>query len=180
MVELNGQELAEFLERNSDRLAMLYLSSDWSPLHGPMFQVAEDVEAAVGEQAVVAFIDVSKEENAALIQYLGITHVPALLFAFRHRVVDYRVGYSKVRLVNHVQQLLQNFNPFAPELPQPWHPGPFPSGIVLPPPSNDDAGEHPRSQMGEAIEPEPQFGLIPYRLQPEAPKKSWWSRLMGS
>ena len=175
---------------------MVSFRADWNPLDESMAQVVSDVEAAVGDQVAVALVDVSADENQELIRHLGLTHLPALLFVFRNRVVDYRVGFSKVRFVAHVQQLMQAFSPYAQETPAPWHPGPYPSGIVLPPPVVDASGVPgqpaglsrmsatppggmPRFTPGLGQGGRPAFGLIPYQLPLETEKKTWWEKLLG-
>lgn len=201
MEVLTSETFEEYVFANAERLVMVQFEADWDPLADSMAEVLQNVENSVGDQMGAARLDVGLPENAELVHHLGLTHLPALMFIFRQRVVDYRVGFSRVRFVQHVQQLMRTFHPYLDGIPVPWNPGPFPSGIVLAPhdpaaeePGGDHFGTHPgtaaagpgRSPYDPPISgpsatgyPPMRFGLIPFQLPVETVKRSLWDRIRG-
>lgn len=117
--EVTAEHFEIFVGENENRLTIVHFWAQWNPLDRPMQQVVRDVHDAVGTQIAFARVEVGPPINQDLCRWIGISQVPTMIFVFRHRIVDVKVGYSKNRLVNHVQMLMQNFNEYTPVLPPP-------------------------------------------------------------
>lgn len=105
--QLTGSQFESFVQQHSQRLALVHFWAEWNPLDPGMFEVFDEVHQAVGEGVALGRVQVGPIENAELCQWLGIVQVPTVIFVFRNQVIDVKVGYSKNRLVGHVQRLLQ-------------------------------------------------------------------------
>ena len=105
--QLTGSQFESFVQQHSQRLALVHFWAEWNPLDPGMFEVFDEVHQAVGEGVALGRVQVGPLENAELCQWLGIVQVPTVIYVFRNQVIDVKVGYSKNRLVGHVQRLLQ-------------------------------------------------------------------------
>ncbi|GEM_PF-1602114 len=126
--ELTAEQFEAFVCEHENRLAIVHFWAQWNPLDRSMHRVVRDVNEAVGTQIAFSKVEVGPLVNQDLCRWIGISQVPTLIFVFRHRIVDVKIGYSKNRLVNHVQVLMQNFNRYTPPLPPPTYmppTGPF-------------------------------------------------------
>lgn len=103
-----GPEFESFVNRHRHQLAMVHFWAVWNPLDPGMFEVFDEIHESIGSDVALARVQVGPPENRELCQWLGILQVPTVLYIFRNRVIDARVGFSKNRLVGHVQMLLQN------------------------------------------------------------------------
>ncbi len=112
---VTGPDFEAFVQHHRQRLAMVHFWADWNPLDPDMFQVFEEVYQAVGNDVALARVQVGPPNNAELCRWLGIVQVPTVLFLFRNQIMDVKVGYSKNRLVGHVQMLLQACYAAGPE-----------------------------------------------------------------
>jgi thiol-disulfide isomerase/thioredoxin len=105
---VSGPDFESFLNRHRHQLAMVHFWADWNPVDPGMFEVFDEIHEAVGTEVALARVQVGPPENQELCQWLGILQVPTVMYIFRNRVIDSRVGYSKNRLVGHVQMLLNH------------------------------------------------------------------------
>jgi len=112
---VHGPEFEAFVQHHRQRLAMVHFWADWNPLDTDMFQVFEEVHQAVGNDVALARVQVGPPNNVELCRWLGIVQVPTVLFLFRNQIMDVKVGYSKNRLVGHVQMLLHACYAAGPE-----------------------------------------------------------------
>jgi thiol-disulfide isomerase/thioredoxin len=185
-----GSEFEAFINQHRNQLTMVHFWADWNPLDPPMFQVFEEIHAALGTDVALGRVRVGPPENRDLCQWLGIVQVPTIVYVFRNRVIDARVGFSKNRLVGHVQMLLHSCLSASSE-----HP------VILPPTPSEEigyAGPGLHSPgFGTAVTDPSRLGLRggtspsePRRFglevaQPVAPmaterqKKSWLSRWLS-
>lgn len=170
---VTGPQFESFVQQHSQRLAMVHFWAEWNPLDPGMFEVFDEVHQAVGEGVALGRVQVGPMENAELCQWLGIVQVPTVIFVFRNQVIDVKVGYSKNRLVGHVQRLLQacqvaNDEAFAQggALPRPYEtavagyygPSSLPHGAVPNGPVPTGAGGVSNSDPGQAWLPSAGFG----------------------
>jgi hypothetical protein len=201
---ISGPEFESFLNRYRNQLAIFHFWADWNPLDPGMFEVFDEIHEAIGIDVALGRVQVGPPENRDLCQWLGIVQVPTVLYVFRNRVIDVRVGFSKNRLVNHVQMLLHNCRAAGTEQPlgmmdypseETGYPGPGlaspgfgPAGSRPPQPGawgsgpvDWSAGAGPNSMP---YAPQRRFGLEV--AQPMAPaaaaerqSKSWLSRWLS-
>ncbi|MBL8888558.1 MAG: thioredoxin family protein [Planctomycetaceae bacterium] len=104
---VSGPEFESFVNRHCHQLSVVHFWADWNPLDPAMFEVFDEIHQAVGTDVALARVQVGPPENRELCQWLGILEVPTVMYVHRNRVVDVRVGFSKNRLIGHVQSLLQ-------------------------------------------------------------------------
>jgi hypothetical protein len=199
-----GPEFENFINRHRQQLAMVHFWAAWNPLDPGMFAVFDEVHEAIGTDVALARVQVGPVENRDLCQWLGIIQVPTVVYIFRNRVIDVRVGFSKNRLVNHVQMLLQNCMLAGNEPPVNFLAGPNEetgyTGPGLASPGfgsvvantsqpgnwrsgNAGAGIGGPGPFGMPYEPQRRFGLeVPQPVAPTATErqsKSWLSRWLS-
>jgi thiol-disulfide isomerase/thioredoxin len=170
---VTGSQFESFVQQHSQRLAMVHFWAEWNPLDPAMFEVFDEVHQAVGEGVALGRVQVGPMENAELCQWLGIVQVPTVIYVFRNQIIDVKVGYSKNRLVGHVQRLLQacqvaNDEAFAQGAPMPrpyettaagyFGPSSFPPGAGPNGPVPVGVGGAPNSDPGQAWLPSAGFG----------------------
>lgn len=102
-----GPEFESFVDHHRQQLAVVHFWADWNPLDPAMFDVFDEIHQAIGTDVALARVQVGLPENRDLCRWLGILEVPTVVYVFRNRVVDVRVGFSKNRLIGHVQTLMQ-------------------------------------------------------------------------
>lgn len=192
---VTGPEFESFVDRHRHQLAVVHFWASWNPLDPAMFDVFDEIYQAIGTDIALARVQVGLPENRELCRWLGIVEVPTVMYVFRNRIVDSRVGFSKNRLIGHVQNLMQRC--MAPQNDQVWNSlelneeqGRVNLGLSSPSFGNPamNSAEAPRWSDGLAatnmpFEAQRQFGLefalpsIP--ATKDVQQKSWLSRWLN-